>query len=212
MYCYDLNDTLGLSLYGYAGIVVPCILPGYWRDQPPTEEEMGNFHKYSVYSCDYADSCKGGCQLNASCSGDREQTSPTCGVCKEGYYLCSGDCLQCGSMQQGAIWVLGILYGVCGGMFVLAIFFVLWGSVTFSMSSFRVKASMASVDAKSDGRPVTLGHRFSLGMGKLTSILKNRRNVKVGKKFIRGIVNVRNFNDVVTSVLVVFVLRDCHDG
>ena len=41
---------------------------------------MGNFKKYNVYSCDFPDGCMGGCALNASCSGDRLQSSPTCGA------------------------------------------------------------------------------------------------------------------------------------
>ena len=76
-------------------ISVPCVLPGYWRPQPPSGQE-GNFDKYEIFECDRADRCNGGCNLNATCADDFKQDSPVCGVCKEGFYQSSFDsCSKC---------------------------------------------------------------------------------------------------------------------
>jgi hypothetical protein len=180
---------------GDAGIVIPCILPGYWRAEPKANEDMGNFKKYNVYSCDFPDGCMGGCALNASCSGDRLQSSPTCGVCLEGYYPAGGECVKCGDFQKGNSGGLlrGFVYSTITLLFVGALYAVLWASVSLSMSSFRVKAFIAAA-AEGTGtgertkreKSTTLGNRLSVGMEKLAALLKNRRNVKVGKKLIRG--------------------------
>lgn len=153
---------------------------------------MGNFNKYRVYSCDFPDGCKGGCYLNASCASNRVQSSPTCGVCRDGYYPSGGDCIKCDDFQKNnSSWLLGFVYGTTCLFFVAALYGVLWASVSFSMSSFRVKASMAAVGAShgrgtKESRPVTMSGRLSMGIERLSALLQNRRNVKVGKKLIRG--------------------------
>lgn len=81
------------------GTVIPCPLPGFWRKQPP-DDQLANFHKYGVYSCDVPEKCLGGCNLTNSCIENRLQTSPTCGVCIDGYYLSAGKCLPCDNMSE----------------------------------------------------------------------------------------------------------------
>jgi hypothetical protein len=81
----DCNDV---------GIVVPCILPGYWRPEPPAGEE-GDFGKWEVFECDMVHRCLGGCQLNATCAAHVKQDSPVCGVCDEGYYTVDESCQSC---------------------------------------------------------------------------------------------------------------------
>jgi hypothetical protein len=83
----DCNDV---------GIVVPCILRGYWRPQPPAGEE-GDFKKWSVFRCDVSKRCLGGCDLSATCAANVLQTSPVCGVCMEGYYATGETCSACPS-------------------------------------------------------------------------------------------------------------------
>jgi hypothetical protein len=81
------------------GIAVPCILKGYWRPQPPAGEE-GDFGKWSVFRCDVAKRCLGGCVLNATCAANVLQTSPVCGVCMEGYYETGETCSECPSSSS----------------------------------------------------------------------------------------------------------------
>lgn len=76
------------------GIIVPCILEGYWRQEPPLGEE-GDFSKYKIYACYDTEGCRGGCYLNASCAEDRVQSSPVCAVCASGYYMRQRECMQC---------------------------------------------------------------------------------------------------------------------
>jgi hypothetical protein len=78
------------------GITVPCILKGYWRPQPPAGEE-GDFGKWSVFRCDVAKRCLGGCDLGATCAENVQQTSSVCGVCMEGYYATGETCSACPS-------------------------------------------------------------------------------------------------------------------
>ena len=99
---------------------------------------------------------------------------------------------MCGHIQGGSSWSLGLIYALLAGTFMLAVGIVLWASITLSMSSFHVKASLKAVEeGDSDKglrgtRPVTLSSRVSVGIEKIAAILRNRRNVKVGKKVIRG--------------------------
>jgi hypothetical protein len=81
----DCNDV---------GIVVPCILPGYWRPEPPAGEE-GDFSKWEVFRCDLTHRCLGGCQLNATCAMNVKQDSPVCAVCEHGYYALRESCEMC---------------------------------------------------------------------------------------------------------------------
>jgi hypothetical protein len=81
------------------GIVVPCILKGYWRPQPPAGEE-GDFGKWSVFRCDVTKRCLGGCDLSATCAANVLQTSPVCGVCMEGYYGTGDTCSACPSRSS----------------------------------------------------------------------------------------------------------------
>ena len=81
------------------GISVPCILPGYWRDDAPTGA-LGDFTAYAIYTCDIKDACLGGCYLNKSCAEGRQHTSPTCGVCAVNYFQNAvGGCDKCTSVQ-----------------------------------------------------------------------------------------------------------------
>jgi hypothetical protein len=86
----DCNDV---------GISIPCVLENYWRDQPKSEADMGNFKKYKIYSCDIENVCKGGCILNATCHKNRRQTSVMCGECESGHYLTDGQCYLCNSQS-----------------------------------------------------------------------------------------------------------------
>jgi hypothetical protein len=81
----DCNDV---------GIVVPCILPGYWRAEPPAGEE-GDFCKWEVFRCDISSRCLGGCQLNATCAANVRQDSPVCAVCEDGFYASDESCNSC---------------------------------------------------------------------------------------------------------------------
>jgi hypothetical protein len=81
------------------GIVVPCILEGYWRPLPPQGEE-GDFEKWPVFTCDVTKRCMGGCNLNATCAANVLQTSPVCGVCLDGYYGTGATCTKCPSSRS----------------------------------------------------------------------------------------------------------------
>jgi hypothetical protein len=83
------------------GLSIPCPEKGYWRY---ATDELSNFDKYPIFKCDHADSCLGGCSLNNSCSLDRQQDSPTCGVCVSGKYLSGGVCVDCTSMSPSLVW------------------------------------------------------------------------------------------------------------
>ncbi len=107
----DCNDV---------GTIVPCILPEYWRDQPPPDE-VGDFEKYSVYKCEYQGNCEGGCNLNNTCSFHRIQSSPVCSICIDGYYDYFGNCHLCqfdGSLSEviSGIFICSviiIIFGIC---------------------------------------------------------------------------------------------------
>eukprot|EP00602_Paraphysomonas_sp_CaronLab_P005348 CAMPEP_0185017998 /NCGR_PEP_ID=MMETSP1103-20130426/842_1 /TAXON_ID=36769 /ORGANISM="Paraphysomonas bandaiensis, Strain Caron Lab Isolate" /LENGTH=1593 /DNA_ID=CAMNT_0027547641 /DNA_START=63 /DNA_END=4844 /DNA_ORIENTATION=- len=169
----DCNDV---------GIAIPCVLAGYWRDQPPTDDELSNFDKYKIYSCDTADNCKGGCMLNASCADHTLQSSPTCAVCKEGYYLDDGSCLKCTSFEESNSTALNVLRVVSITIFTALLGAVLWFSVSFSMLSFQKKTALQSYD-KSRSHAV---ERQSSIPRVLRDLLAEKKNIKAGKKVIKG--------------------------
>ena len=77
------------------GIAVPCILPSYWRPQPP-EGESGNFDRYRIFLCEVKERCLGGCSLNETCNFGIQQSSPVCAICDENYYEnLIGNCAKC---------------------------------------------------------------------------------------------------------------------
>ena len=104
------------------GVVIPCVSPGYWRAEPETAEDLGNFEKYKVYRCDIDEACEGGCIFNSTCSSGRDGSSVTCGVCSEGFYRdYLGRCMACeeyprDNQAQGAL--IGMYVGVffCTGV------------------------------------------------------------------------------------------------
>jgi hypothetical protein len=117
----DCNDV---------GIVVPCILPGYWRPEPPAGEE-GDFGKWEVFRCDITRRCEGGCQLNATCAMNVKQDSPVCGVCDEGYYDHSESCLKCPG--GSATWRLGEYFMIL--VFVLAVWLAVFVLISFGLNT-----------------------------------------------------------------------------
>lgn len=94
------------------GITVPCIEAGYWRSEPASADELGDFGKYKIYSCDVVDNCLGGCQLNNTCDRHVLQSSPVCGVCDDKYYLQNGRCLSCASAMMDSKRVGRLVYSL----------------------------------------------------------------------------------------------------
>jgi hypothetical protein len=113
------------------GIVVPCILKGYWRPQPPVGEE-GDFGKWSVFRCDVTERCLGGCDLSATCAANVLQTSPVCGVCMEGYYTTDEKCSECPSN----ISYLKAAEMVLITLTILLVFCIVLGFYAFLINSF----------------------------------------------------------------------------
>ena len=109
----DCNDV---------GVAIPCVSSGYWRALPGADEDLGDFDKYPLYSCDVVEACISGCQFNDTCAEGRVGTSVTCGVCVEGYYLnYRGGCMECSDkdvygyvevimIYAGAMVLVGLLY------------------------------------------------------------------------------------------------------
>jgi hypothetical protein len=91
--------------YIYIGIFVSktfsefLCLKGYWVDKRALDNMTSSYYdfdKFSVFTCDYEDSCLGTCySLYSSkssddsvvCSVGYENLSPTCGVCEKRYYI-----------------------------------------------------------------------------------------------------------------------------
>lgn len=123
----DCNDV---------GVIIPCILPGYWRMNPPSEEELDDFVKYKIYRCDNEESCLGGCNLNISCSTDRIQSSPTCGVCAKEYYMSNGYCTKCTHTASYAPILIYFfeLFGVC-----LILYFILNSKIKYDPQSLLIE-------------------------------------------------------------------------
>mmetsp|Transcript_8290 Transcript_8290/g.14047 ORF Transcript_8290/g.14047 Transcript_8290/m.14047 type:complete len:880 (-) Transcript_8290:196-2835(-) len=106
----DCNDV---------GISVPCLLPGYWR--PPEEAVEGL--TYTVFRCDVTINCIGGCVFNESCAHGVDQTSPTCGVCAQGYAVSrNNECYDC---TDEADYYYVIFVTTCS-LFVCGIIVFLW--------------------------------------------------------------------------------------
>jgi hypothetical protein len=118
------------------GVVIPCVLPGYWRMNPPSADELSDFVKYKIYRCDNEESCLGGCDLNVSCSSDRVQSSPTCGVCIEDYFMSNGYCTKCSHTTSYTPVLIYFfeLFGVC-----LIFYFVLSSKVKFDSQALLVE-------------------------------------------------------------------------
>lgn len=114
----DCNDV---------GVVVPCVLPGYWRPVPP-QDAIGDFEKYKIYSCDDFESCLGGCVLNTTCRDNRDQIAPVCAVCTDGYYLLGGQCLEC-SQSSEKIGFMKFLVEAFFVYFVLVV--VVWMHISY---------------------------------------------------------------------------------
>jgi hypothetical protein len=112
------------------GIVVPCILQGYWRPQPPAGEE-GDFGKWSVFRCDVSQRCLGGCVLNMTCTANVLQTSPVCGVCMDGYYGTGEACTKCPSNSS----ILKATELVVVGLLIVVVFCMLLGFYAFFIHS-----------------------------------------------------------------------------
>jgi hypothetical protein len=127
----DCNDV---------GIVVPCVLPGYWRPEPPAGEE-GDFSKWEVFRCDMTNRCLGGCQLNATCAMNVKQDSPVCAVCEHGYYDHSESCLQC--PVRNTSWKL-VEY-VLIIMFALIVWLAVFALISFGLNT-SLGISVFSVD------------------------------------------------------------------
>lgn len=108
--------------------VIPCVLSGYWRDQPPAHE-MDNFNKYKIYSCDYPDVCTGGCQLNNTCQKHRQNNSPVCALCVEGYYQIGDVCYACNYREGDARIIKFVSYFVLGVFVFVALCGILYWSL-----------------------------------------------------------------------------------
>ena len=76
------------------GTTIPCVQPGYWRDEPPPGQQ-GDLVTYPIYRCMHEDFCLGGCTLNQSCASNNAQDAPLCGYCTETYFLESSHCRYC---------------------------------------------------------------------------------------------------------------------
>jgi hypothetical protein len=112
------------------GISVPCILPGYWRPQPPAGEE-GDFDTWSVFKCDVRRRCLGGCDLSATCAENVIQSSPVCGVCLDGYYSDRSGCSKCPASQSS---LLAAEYALIV-LLILFVFTAILGLYVFSIQS-----------------------------------------------------------------------------
>ena len=99
------------------GVAIPCVSPGYWRAEPETAEDLGNFELYKVHQCDIDEACEGGCIFNSTCSSGRDGSSVTCGVCSEGFYRdYLGRCMACGEYPRDN-QAQGTLIGTYVGVF-----------------------------------------------------------------------------------------------
>ena len=178
----DCNDV---------GIVVPCILKDYWRSIPPSVEEEGDFQTYRVYSCDQLGVCKGGCQLNATCIGNRDDYSPTCGVCLDGYYLNDGKCYQCAAFDDGFVVVL--LCMVVFLVFILGLTTIMWCSVqsifedSFPAPPLSVASSQTDVSKEPTPLPPSSKSRISaiFNVSRLAGFLQ-RADPSARHKVFRG--------------------------
>ena len=106
------------------GITVPCILADYWRAEPATPEQQGDFAAFAVYSCHDGGICLGGCDLNATCDPTRAHQSPICGACADDHYMSAGNtCLACSTEQLSVMLTIALYSLVVGVITILAILF-----------------------------------------------------------------------------------------
>ena len=117
------------------GIIIPCILKGYWRAEPKNLDDLSNFNKYPIFTCDFSIVCHGGCQLNNSCQDDRLQSSPVCAVCKDNYYMSDGTCYPCNSNQANDQTIQTFVYIAAGIGSLLFMFSILFFTLTFNFAS-----------------------------------------------------------------------------
>ena len=141
-------------------ITVPCILPGYWRPEPPEGQE-GDFDKYEIFKCDRDKNCLGGCALNSTCGYNHEQSSPVCGVCKDGYYKSSfEDCSACPSDVSfldameilfvfGAVTVLFVLLFVLYSMHICECHNIPLSFFLFSYCGYKIETDTGSLSGQS---------------------------------------------------------------
>jgi hypothetical protein len=178
------------------GITVPCISKGYWRAQPENSNDLGDFHKYKVYSCDITEGCISGCQLNETCAAGREGTSVTCGVCMDGYYLNHrGKCLLCTDddmftpasvigVYVGAVAMLGVLY--------------------FILVRVLVGAEIGAIEAQSlSDNKIDSAAIVTPPDGPNTSVSKVQSAALAVKMNLLGIVSPQNFRDTMITAKIV---------
>jgi hypothetical protein len=147
------------------GIVVPCILPGYWRPVPAQGEE-GNFDDWGIFRCDVSRRCLGGCDLSNSCSENVNPTSPVCAVCKEGYYGGGNSCKLCPanssffkSIEYALIvFVILVVFGILFGLYCHFIYSITGVNI--------LEKETKSKDTKSeDASEKTTGRETTLSIG-----------------------------------------------
>lgn len=113
------------AIVSCAGIAVPCVETGYWREPAAAELGVGDFSTFQIYRCEMHDICRGGrclvipalmfrcssssssstltlccgaaggCALNNSCATDRQHSSPVCAVCVGDAYMSDHKCHSC---------------------------------------------------------------------------------------------------------------------
>jgi hypothetical protein len=143
---------------GDVGVAIPCIRPGYWRQEPPFSE-IGNFNKYEVFKCDIEESCRGGCLLNETCKSDILQTSPVCGVCSEGYYNAGNKCDKCTSESRSLYIGRFFIEAVVVFSAILAL---LWAVTSQEIQAVAARATTGYVESKSEAEKYGgfMGHLF----------------------------------------------------
>ena len=144
------------------GITIPCVLKGYWRDKPKTEEEMGDFHKYKIHSCDLEAACAGGCLLNESCHNDRRQSSVMCGTCVNDYFMSDDKCYACSSASNGMAGK--VLIYLSSVSFLLLILGVMVVTLVYNIGSSQGNVLM--------GRPSSVAGAESMSLPKRHTILQ----------------------------------------
>ncbi len=123
----------------------------YWRSKPPPGEES-NFDVYRIFPCDVQDACLGGSNYDALCSDERDQQSPVCGLCKDGYVSYHSNCITCNTFitTSSLVW-----------LFVLATAFAVSSCMVF------VYFYMARLERALDSNTETVFSYF-IKTGKLT--------------------------------------------
>lgn len=135
------------------GIIIPCIMKGYWRAQPNDINDLSNFKKYPIYTCDFSIVCHGGCQLNNSCQDDRLQSSPVCAVCKEGYYMSDGTCYSCNNNQAEDKTIQTLIYISAAIGSLLMLFSIILFMLSFNVASTQSFTSDAPLSESEPSGP-----------------------------------------------------------